>query len=85
MILREKLLDTPDKDIIFESPDHGQTVYARRSGQTDRTLVTSNYMNNMVQENQLWHEIRLAAQTDPILQELLDRVKIYHALTSSNS
>lgn len=81
--LREKQLDTPDNDIIFESPDHGRTVYARRRGQTNRTLVTSNYMHNMVQENQLWHEIRLAAQTDPILQELLDRVKIYHALTSS--
>jgi len=76
-------LDTPGNDIVFESPDHGKTVYARRSGQTDRTLVTSDYMHNMAQENQLWHEIRLAAQTDSILQELLDRVKIYHALSSS--
>ena len=76
-------MDTPGNDIVFESPDHGKTVYARRSGQTDRTLVTSDYMHNMAQENQLWHEIRLAAQTDSILQELLDRVKIYHALSSS--
>lgn len=34
-----------------------------------------------VKENQLWHEIRRAAQNNPTLQEALDRVKVLYELT----
>jgi DNA-binding transcriptional regulator of glucitol operon len=32
-------------------------------------------------ENQRWHDIRLAAKTDPVLQEALERVIILYQLS----
>lgn len=81
--LSEKQLDSSDNDVIFESPDGGQTVYARRGGQTSRTLITS--APTLAQENQLWHEIRSAAKQNPILQDLLDQARIYYQLTNSDT
>lgn len=74
---------TPNVKIIYERVDN--VVYARCEGDTERTVVGydytrdpldhKNYMSSP-RDSQLWHEIRLAARTDPALQEALDRVKI---------
>lgn len=68
---------------IFESPDGGETVYARLPGSNDRIKISeSNRIRRLKQdmtENQLWLDIRQTAKTNAALQEAMDRViLLYH-------
>jgi hypothetical protein len=69
---------------IYESPDGGDTVYRRRMGDTQRELHSiSDKKRDLLDElkkNKLWGDIHRAAQSDPVLKEMLDQVEIYHRL-----
>ena len=79
---------TPGATYIYESPDGGQTVYARESGSKERKLVGESLSvktnRELMQESQLWHDIRVAARDNPTLQEALDRVIIIYNLSKPN-
>ena len=67
---------------IFESPDGGKTVYAREVGSTARREVKRDYdLHARIKEDELWGNIRRAAETNPTLQEALERVKVTYYLT----
>ena len=78
---------TPNVKLIYERV--GDTVYARREGETERTIVGydyhrdpldhRNYMSSP-KDSQLWHDIRQAALNDKDLQDALDRVKVLYYL-----
>ena len=72
---------------IYESPDSGDTVYRRRMGDTQRELHSiSDKKRDLLDElkkNKLWGDIHRAAQSDPVLQDMLDQVEIYHRLKDS--
>jgi hypothetical protein len=72
---------------IFESPNGGNTVYRRDLGCTDRELIKSydsrtpdgRPLYEHIQEDKLWRSIRRAADTNPALQDALERaIMIYH-------
>mgnify|MGYP000293493385 CR=1 FL=1 len=77
---------------IFER--QGGTVYAREFGSDPSTRAAISYDWELddnparvkgatfetVKENQLWHEIRIAAASNPALQDLLDRAKMLYYL-----
>ena len=72
---------------VFESPDGGNTVYQRDSGSTVRELVKSydsrtpdgRPLYDLILEDQLWRSIRRAADTNPALQDVLERaIMVYH-------
>ena len=69
--------------LIYESPDRGQTVYAREFGQTDRQLISGNNSivtrQKDVQLDMLRNMLR-AAETDPDLRELLDQAIMLYQL-----
>lgn len=74
---------------IYESPDGGKTVYRRVLGSTEKEL---HYVDpvfqvefDLAQDNQLWHNIRVAAMYNQTLADMLDQVKIYYHLTNENS
>jgi len=70
---------------IFESPDKGETVYARKEGSSQRELhLESDKVRNLhdaIMESQLWGNIHRAALTNRALQIALERVKVIYALT----
>jgi hypothetical protein len=72
---------------IYESPDGGETVYRREPGGTDRELHhVSDKRKNLHQElmhAKLWGNIRRAAQTDSVLEQMLKQIEIYHTLKNS--
>jgi hypothetical protein len=78
----------PGATYIYESPDGGQSVYARESGSKERKLIgeslSANTNRKLMQESQLWHDIKVASRTNPTLQEALDRVIIIYNLSKSN-
>jgi hypothetical protein len=41
-------------------------------------------VRDLLRENQLWHEIRLAARTNPALQAELDRVIMFYHLSKKH-
>jgi hypothetical protein len=78
---------TPNVKLIYERV--GDTVYARREGETERTVVGYDYHRDPLdhrnymstpKESQLWHDIRQAALNDKELQDALDRVKVLYYL-----
>lgn len=68
---------------IYESPDGGDTLYRRASGTNQRELVREGPLRQKMLRSQLWREIFEAAETDPVLKDMLDRVEIYHTLRNS--
>jgi hypothetical protein len=70
---------------IFESPDHGQTVYVRESGEIERTIYKQDtQLIDQLREDQLWGNIRRLARTDPGLQDLLERAIVYYNLKNTH-
>jgi hypothetical protein len=73
--------------IIYESPDGGETVYIRESGSAMRQLYSESpqvkSIRSRIQEDQLWHEIRLAAKTDAALHSILEQAKIIYYLSKN--
>jgi len=73
---------------VFESPDGGETVYARMPGSSERVKVSeSNRVQELKQdmaETQLWHEIRNSAKTNAALREAMDRVILLYHLSKEN-
>ena len=72
---------------IYESPDGGDTVYRRRFGDIQRELHSigdkkRSQIDSLIQDK-LWGDIHRAAQSDPVLQQMLDQVEIYHRLKDS--
>lgn len=69
---------------IFESPDHGETVYVRAEGSTERALHSESEqkqnLREQIKESQLWGNIRRRARTHPGLQDELNRVIMFYQL-----
>ena len=73
--------------VIYESPDGGETVYVREHGSTQRKLHSESAraidIREQVREDQLWAQIRLAAKTNPALQNAIEQVKLIYHLSKS--
>ena len=76
----------PGATYIYERADG--IVYAREEGADPRERFVIGYesadaydVRSNIQENQLWNNIRLAAQSNPALQEALDRAMVIYKLS----
>lgn len=80
---------TPGATYIYESPDGGDTVYARELGKTERIMIGQNTraksLMDAIQEDKLWGDIRRMADTDPAMAELLERAKVYYYLKNEKN
>ena len=74
----------PGATYIYESPDGGETTYAREVGTTDRVMIGQTYKARstyeQLQEDKLWGEIRRRARTHPGLAAELERVIMFYKL-----
>lgn len=74
-------------DIVYESPDNGTTVYARKIGETVRHLQDNdpNYLKYL-KEQEIYHRwerlkpIVYMAETDPTLNDAINKVEMLYAL-----
>jgi diadenosine tetraphosphatase ApaH/serine/threonine PP2A family protein phosphatase len=69
-----------DRSWIYESPDGGDTVYRRRSGEGHRELVREGPLRQRLLRSQLWREIFDAADTDTELQRMIDQIEVFYRL-----
>jgi hypothetical protein len=68
---------------VYESPDRGESLYRRRVGTNQRELVQEGPLRKKMLRSQLWRDIFEAAESDPVLQEMIDKVEVYHRLKNS--
>ena len=82
---------TPGAKYIYER--NGGTVYAREAGSDPSTRKVVGYdhrttdgrpLIDSMMENKLWGEIRRAAETNPALQQALDRVILLYRLSKDD-
>ena len=70
---------------IFESPDKGETVYAREAGSSERTLVSESNkvksLHDQIKESQLWGNIKRASADNPALQKAMEQCILLYKLT----
>jgi hypothetical protein len=82
----------PGATYIYERVN--DTIFAREFGSTERTIVGYDYDPKGFEtykkiaedylEDTLWKDIRTAAETNSVLQEALERVKILYHLSKDN-
>ena len=79
----------PGATYIYERVDG--IVYAREVGQHPSERFVIGYESGadydpfkLANDDKMWTEIRLAAKSNPALQEALDRVKVLYELSKPN-
>jgi hypothetical protein len=68
-------------EVIFESPDKGNTVYARTIESTGRTLVHSEPLLHWRARWYEWEDILRAAEDNPALDDLIKKAEMVYELT----
>lgn len=69
--------------MIYESPDGGDTIYQRATGESRRELIRTGPLQQRLVRSQTWRDILQAAESDQVLQEMLDKIEVYHTLKNS--
>jgi hypothetical protein len=74
--------------LIFESPDSGETIYVRKFGETARTLHSKSQA--IIEQEQLNQDIekyklmRHMAKTNPTLNSLLEQCSVVYNLSKDS-
>lgn len=71
---------TTEDKYIYESPDSGDTIYRRRSGTNQRELVREGPLRQKMLRSQLWRNIFESAESDAVLQDMIEKIELYHRL-----
>lgn len=73
---------------VYETPDGGRTVYARRAGHKTREL---HYQDPALKEElaeverqRKWQELYVARKTNPALNEICEKAEMFYALSKTS-
>ena len=66
--------------VIYESPDGGKTVYSRKSGSSDRTLIKEDTSQNYITKWYEWKEILKLAETEPSLANAISKAEMLYVI-----
>ena len=67
--------------LIYESPDKGDTVYAREAGTDNKVLVKKPSIRDQLADSRLWGNIHRSAAGNPALRKALDQCIIIYMLS----
>jgi hypothetical protein len=71
--------------IIYESPDGGKTVYSRKSGSSDRTLIKEDPSIHWKAKWIMWQDILQSAETNTTLADAIHKAEMIYVLTKKQS
>jgi hypothetical protein len=66
--------------VIYESPDGGKTVYSRKSGSSDRTMIKEDTSRNYMTKWYEWKEILKLAETEPSLANAINKAEMLYVI-----
>ena len=76
-------INLPD-NFVYESPDGGETIYARQIGSTERHLHYESEkvksLHESLLEDKMWGDIRRLAKTNVPLADAVDKVIMIYNL-----
>jgi hypothetical protein len=79
---------TPGATYIYESPDGGETVYAREIGSQERRLIGKSYKavlkEELNSEVEIFKKMFVAAKDDPALKDAIERAKMLYYLSKKD-
>ena len=71
---------TENKNLIYESPDGGKTIYARKIGSTERVMIREDPERKYIEQYKNWREILKVARNNPTLHDLVEQAEIVYAI-----
>ena len=74
------MIKSSEEIIIYESPDGGKTVYSRKSGSSDRTLIKEDTSHNYITKWYEWKEILKLAETEPSLANAINKAEMLYVI-----
>ena len=74
------MIKSCEEIIIYESPDGGKTVYARKSGDSSRQLVSETQEAKDSARWINWKDILELAKTEPSLNDLIVKAEMTYEL-----
>jgi hypothetical protein len=74
------MIKSSEEIIIYESPDGGKTVYSRKSGSSDRTLVQEDSNKHYITKWYEWREILKLAETEPSLANAINKAEMLYVI-----
>ena len=74
------IVQSIEEYVVYESPDGGKTIYSRKSGSSERTLIQEDPEKKITKQWLVWRDIIKLAETEPSLRDLLDKAEIVYAL-----
>ena len=74
------MIKSSEEIIIYESPDGGKTVYSRKSGSSDRTLVKEDTTQHYISKWYEWKEILKLAETEPALANAINKAEMLYVI-----
>jgi hypothetical protein len=69
--------------IIYESPDGGETVYQRRSGDSFREIVKEK--QKLIMGYHEWHAIIKLSETNIAIRDCLEQLKVIYELSKKDN
>ena len=74
------MIKSSEEIIIYESPDGGKTVYSRKSGSSDRTMIKEDTTQNYITKWYEWKEILKLAETEPSLANAIKKAEMLYVI-----
>jgi hypothetical protein len=74
------MIKSSEEIIIYESPDGGKTVYSRKSGSSDRTMIVEDTTQNYITKWYEWKEILKLAETEPSLANAINKAEMLYVI-----
>lgn len=74
------MIKSSEEIIIYESPDGGKTVYSRKSGSSDRTLIKEDTSQHYMAKWYEWKEILKLAETEPSLANAISKAEMLYVI-----
>ena len=74
------MIKSSEEIIIYESPDGGKTVYSRKSGSSDRTMIKEDTSQSYITKWYEWKEILKLAETEPSLANAISKAEMLYVL-----
>lgn len=74
------MIKSSEEIIIYESPDGGKTVYSRKSGSSDRTMIKEDTSQSYITKWYEWKEILKLAETEPSLANAINKAEMLYVI-----
>jgi len=79
------MIKSSEEIIIYESPDGGKTIYSRKSGSSDRTMVEEDPNKHYISRWYEWREILRIAEEEPSLRDAIEKAEMIYKLVKKET